>query len=139
MISKYLGEDVFIDGVRQYLKKHAYGNTETSDLWAALEDVSGKPVQQVMEVWTKNVGFPVLTVTENAGSNIIKLRQNRFLRTGDVKPEEDKILYPVFLGLPSLFQTVSKVSKFPAMISLSSMLIMLAFTELCTHRKGSIS
>lgn len=99
MISKYLGEDVFIDGVRQYLKKHAYGNTETSDLWAALEDVSGKPVQQVMEVWTKNVGFPVLTVTENAGSNIIKLRQNRFLRTGDVKPEEDKILYPVFLGL----------------------------------------
>ena len=36
MISKYLGEDVFINGVQKYLKKHAYGNTETGDLWAAL-------------------------------------------------------------------------------------------------------
>ena len=99
MISKYLGEDVFINGVQKYLKKHAYGNTETGDLWAALEDVSGKPVQKVMEVWTKNVGFPVVTVTENSRSNVIKLRQNRFLRTGDVKPDEDKTLYPVFLGL----------------------------------------
>ena len=99
MISKYLEEDIFINGVKKYLKKHAHGNTETGDLWAALEDVGGKPVQKVMEVWTKNVGFPVVTVTENSRLNVIRLRQNRFLRTGDVKPEEDKTLYPVFLGL----------------------------------------
>ena len=52
-----------------------------------------------MEVWTRYVGFPVVTVTENSRSHVIKLRQNRFLRTGDVKPDEDKTLYPVFLGL----------------------------------------
>lgn len=29
------------------------------------------------------------------------MKQNRFLRTGDVKPEEDKALYPVLLALRS--------------------------------------
>lgn len=99
MISRYLGEETFMEGIRRYLKKHAYGNTETGDLWAALADASGKPVEEVMTVWTKNVGYPVVSVTENEDSKSIHVKQNRFLRTADVKPEEDKILYPVFLGL----------------------------------------
>ena len=97
MISKYVGEDTFMEGIRRYLKKHAYGNTETGDLWAALADASGKDVGKVMDIWTKKVGFPVVTVTEGTGS--IHLKQNRFLRTADVKPEEDQTLYPVFLAL----------------------------------------
>ncbi|EAT88547.2 hypothetical protein SNOG_03342 [Parastagonospora nodorum SN15] len=97
MISKYIGEETFMEGIRRYLKKHAYGNTETGDLWAALSEASGKDVGKVMDIWTKKVGFPVVTVTE--GSDSIHLKQNRFLRTADVKPEEDQTLYPVFLGL----------------------------------------
>lgn len=99
MIAAYLGEQIFLEGIRRYLKKHAYGNTKTEDLWAALSDASGKPVETIMDIWTKYVGYPVVTVTENEGSNTIHVKQNRFLRTGDVKPEEDKTLYPVFLGL----------------------------------------
>ena len=99
MISKYIGEETFLRGIQSYLRKHAYGNTRTSDLWAALSDASGKDVAKVMEIWTKNVGFPVVTVTEDEKSNKIHVKQNRFLRTADVKPEEDKTLYPVFLGL----------------------------------------
>ncbi|OIW34850.1 hypothetical protein CONLIGDRAFT_588415 [Coniochaeta ligniaria NRRL 30616] len=98
MLSTYLGEDTFLEGVRRYLKKHAYGNTVTDDLWASLSDASGKPVDSVMTTWTKNVGFPVVTVTEK-DDKTITLKQNRFLRTGDLKPEEDKVLYPIFLGL----------------------------------------
>ena len=99
MMSKYLGEDVFMEGIRRYLKKHAYGNTETSDLWAALSDASGKPVEKIMSIWTKNIGHPLVTVTENEATKSITLKQNRFLRTGDVKPEEDQTLFPITLGL----------------------------------------
>lgn len=99
MISTYLGEETFLEGVRKYIKKHAYGNTQTNDLWAALEEASGKPVREIMSIWTKNVGFPVVVVTENDKDGSIHVKQNRFLRTGDTKPEEDKVLYPVFLGL----------------------------------------
>ena len=99
MISKYCGEKDFLEGIRRYIKKHAYGNTKTEDLWAALEDASGKPVQKVMDIWTKHVGYPVVTVAENNDQKSIHVKQNRFLRTGDVKPTEDETLYPVFLGL----------------------------------------
>ena len=100
MISKYVGEEKFIEGIRKYLKKHAYGNTQTSDLWQALSDASGKDIGKVMDVWTKQVGYPVVTVTENEKDNTIHVKQNRLLRTADVKKEEDHI-YPVFLGLRS--------------------------------------
>lgn len=99
MISKYLGEDVFLQGVRDYIRKHAYGNTQTGDLWSALADASKKPVQEVMDIWTKNVGFPVVSVSENPSKSSINVKQNRFLRTGDVRPEEDQTLYPIMLGL----------------------------------------
>ncbi|KAF2663201.1 aminopeptidase [Microthyrium microscopicum] len=99
MVSKYLGEDVFMEGIRRYLKKHAFGNTQTGDLWAALADASGKDVESVMAIWTKQIGYPVVTVTEDAKKGAITVKQNRYLRTNDVKPEEDKALFPVFLGL----------------------------------------
>lgn len=99
MISTYLGEETFLEGVRRYIKKHAYSNTRTEDLWAALEEASGKPVREIMSIWTKNVGFPVVQVSENEKDSSIRVKQNRFLRTGDTKPEEDQVLYPVFLGL----------------------------------------
>lgn len=99
MIASYLGEDVFLDGVRRYLKRHMYGNTETGDLWRALTEASGKDVRTLMEVWTKNVGYPVVTVTEQDGG--LHLEQHRFLTTGDVKPEDDETLYPIFLNLRS--------------------------------------
>lgn len=99
MISRYLGEDVFMEGIRQYLKKHAWGNTTTSDLWEALSKASGKDVPSMMDVWTKKVGYPVITVEEDEGNSSITLTQHRFLRTADVKPEEDETIYPVILGL----------------------------------------
>lgn len=99
MISKYLGEDVFMEGIRCYLKKHAYGNTTTEDLWDALSDASGKDVVRLADIWTKYVGYPVLTVTEDEANSSIHVKQNRFLRTADVKPDEDKTLFPVVLGL----------------------------------------
>ena len=98
MIATWLGEDVFLEGVRKYLKKHALGNTKTGDLWASLGEASGKDVDKIMAVWTKRVGYPVVTVTEKENGTV-HLKQNRFLRTGDAKPEEDKVLYPIMLGI----------------------------------------
>lgn len=101
MLSTYLGEDAFLEGIRQYLKKYAYGSTQTSDLWDCLGASSGKPVHDVMTTWTKKVGHPILTVTENPEKQTITVKQNRFLRTGVVNPEDDETIYPVMLALRS--------------------------------------
>jgi puromycin-sensitive aminopeptidase len=56
--------DVFRDGIRHYLKDHAYANTVTADLWAALEAVSGEPVGAIMDTWILQGGHPVVTVED---------------------------------------------------------------------------
>lgn len=99
MVSRYLGEETFLSGVRHYLAKHAYGNTKTDDLWSALAHVSGKDVEKLMDVWTRKIGFPVVTVSEDEASNTLTVKQNRYLKTGDVKSSEDETIYPVVLGI----------------------------------------
>jgi aminopeptidase 2 len=61
MISRHLGIEVFVKGVQKYLKRAAYGNSLTSDLWDALSEVSGQNVHEIMGTWTKqgsNSHFP---------------------------------------------------------------------------------
>lgn len=97
MLAAYLGDDVFLLGVSNYLKAHAYGNATTTDLWKALTEASGKDVTSFMDNWIRTIGFPVLTVAEEPGQ--IAVRQERFLSTGDVKPDEDKTTWWLPLGL----------------------------------------
>lgn len=51
-------------GMHNYLTKHKYSNTFTEDLWQALGDASGKPVEKIMSTWTKQMGYPVLKVSQ---------------------------------------------------------------------------
>ena len=61
MLEQYLGAGTFRDGVRLYLRRHAYSNTVTADLWASLADASGQPVGQIMEGWIYQGGYPVVS------------------------------------------------------------------------------
>ena len=61
MLEQYLGADRFRDGIRHYLRAHAYANTETTDLWDALEEVTGEPVRHIMDAWIFSGGHPVVT------------------------------------------------------------------------------
>lgn len=76
MLHQYLGADNFRDGLRHYLETHKYSNTDTVDLWATLEEISGKPVKSFMHAWTSQSGFPVVHATVDEKS--VSLRQERF-------------------------------------------------------------
>jgi puromycin-sensitive aminopeptidase len=62
MLEQHIGAEVFRDGVRTYLKAHAYGNTVTSDLWDALENASGAPVRDVMDTFILQGGHPLVSL-----------------------------------------------------------------------------
>ena len=64
MLEQYLGATVFRDGIRRYLKKHAYANTVTTDLWDSLEEASGQPVRDMMNTWILQGGHPLVTWAE---------------------------------------------------------------------------
>jgi aminopeptidase N len=63
MTESWLGEEAFRSGIRAYIQAHAYSNTTTADLWAALGKSSGKPVHDFAAAWTEKPGFPVVTVS----------------------------------------------------------------------------
>ncbi|MCP3975924.1 MAG: M1 family metallopeptidase, partial [bacterium] len=82
MLEVYLGEDTFRDGIRLYLKTHSYSNTETADLWSALEEVSGEPVGSIMEGWIFQGGYPRLNVSRDGDGYTIRQEHFRFLGEG---------------------------------------------------------
>lgn len=94
MLAEYLGEKDFRDGLRFYLKKYSYKNTETIHLWESLEKVSKKPVTKMMSAWTGKSGHPVLTVARK--NNKLEISQSRFFRSPISKKEaNDRTVWQV--------------------------------------------
>ncbi len=85
MLETYLGESTFRSGVAAYLKRFAYRNARSDDLWAALEEASHEPVQRVMRDWVDRPGIPMVRVHRD-GSRLT-LTQQRFTFRGGAAPE----------------------------------------------------
>ncbi|GAA5899974.1 hypothetical protein JCM8208_005555 [Rhodotorula glutinis] len=97
MLSNFVGEDKFLKGVSIYLKRHLYANARTEDLMKGISEAAGIDAGGMMKNWLGQTGFPLITVEET--SQGLKVRQNRFLSTGDATPEEDKTIWQVPLQL----------------------------------------
>lgn len=74
MLEDWITPENFQKGCQMYLKQYEFKNAKTSDFWGALAEASGKPVKEVMDTWTSQMGYPVLTVT-----NTRTVSQKRFL------------------------------------------------------------
>ncbi|KAJ1956620.1 hypothetical protein EC988_001251, partial [Linderina pennispora] len=99
MLSSYIGLDLFLKGIRIYLQRHKYANASTNDLWTALSEASGVDVTEFMALWTRTIGYPIVTVTEAETGDKITVRQNRYLSSGEVTEADDKTLWCVPLGI----------------------------------------
>ncbi len=100
MLEDFLGEETFRRGVNAYLTANQYGNARTEDLWASLEEASGKPVTAIMNTWIKQTGYPALNAATSShdGRVILSLSQRRFLYDlllGDDQPEPVRWQVPV--------------------------------------------
>lgn len=80
MLENTVGEDNFQQAVTNYLNKNAYGNAVTGDLLKEIQEVVGNTldVAQLMETFTVQMGYPVLTVS--ISGNNYTLTQKRFLK-----------------------------------------------------------
>lgn len=81
MIEAYVGEVPFQTGVRAYMKKHAYDNTVSSDLWRELSAASKTPIEAIARDFTAQAGVPLIEVKSTAcegGKAVVTLSQGRF-------------------------------------------------------------
>lgn len=119
MLEQYLGAETFRKGISFYIKKHEYGNTETTDLWDAIETSTNQPVRAMMDTWVYQPGYPLITVA--AGKKNITLQQEPFLYLESARNQENTSLWktPIFLR----FSVNSRVETRELLLSESELVI----------------
>lgn len=86
MMSLFLGEETVRRGVSNYLNKHKFSNAEQDDLWESLTEEAHKNkvlpetlnVKTIMDTWTLQTGYPVITVSRNYEKKNVQITQVRF-------------------------------------------------------------
>ncbi|KAF6356856.1 endoplasmic reticulum aminopeptidase 1 [Rhinolophus ferrumequinum] len=108
MLRDYLSAEAFKSGIVQYLQKYSYKNTKNEDLWNSMASIcptdgtermdgfcsrgqhssssshwrqEGLDVKTMMNTWTLQKGFPLITVTVR-GRNV-HIQQEHYLKGAD--------------------------------------------------------
>ncbi|KXV75767.1 aminopeptidase, partial [Acetobacter malorum] len=120
MLEGWLGEDHFRDGMRLYMKFHAYSSTTSQDLWQALSKTSGLDVGRVARSFTEQPGIPLVNVASacKAGKTVYTLTQSRFT-IHDPHPAAQTWMVPVVAGGPGLATQKLVLGKAPQTLSVA--------------------
>ncbi len=82
MLEDYVGADVWQQGVRIYMKAHAWGNAAETDLWEAMSKASGIDIGAIASTYLNQPGFAILDI--DADGNV---GQKRYLTYGMQAPD----------------------------------------------------
>lgn len=98
MLQHSLSMQVFQKGLNRYLLNRMYKNAEQDDLWSVLTEQSRKnqilakntSIKDIMDTWTLQTGFPLVTLTRNYKNNSLKFAQKQFLLNNKQNETDDK-------------------------------------------------
>lgn len=100
MMQYFLTDEVFHKGLKKYLTSRLYKAAEQDDLWRSLTEQSHEDnilhknvtVKDIMDTWTLQTGYPVVTVKRNYKENRITFEQERFYKNDENKGN-DSVLW----------------------------------------------
>jgi aminopeptidase N len=61
-LAAYIGEDAFVAGLRTYFARHAWGNTQLTDLMTAFGEAAGRDLADWSHAWLDRAGTDVLSL-----------------------------------------------------------------------------
>ena len=85
MVENFVGEEVFRQGVHNYLQTHLYANATAEDFWNAQTTTSHQPVDRLMESFVTQPGVPVIVTANNGAA--LTVSQNRFILPPQAAPK----------------------------------------------------
>jgi puromycin-sensitive aminopeptidase len=77
MLEQYIGPDTFREGVRLYLRAHAYGNADTKDLWISMAAAAKDDIPALLNQWVFGPGYPLISA-DLTGPSEITISQQQF-------------------------------------------------------------
>ncbi len=105
MLEGFAGEDVWRTGLRSYMKKYAYSNTKTDDLWNEIEAAGAKGLTKIAHDFTQQPGVPMIKIMGarcESGNTVVSMKQGEFSR--DRKAQTDA--KPLIWNVPVIAQTI---------------------------------
>ncbi|XP_068647529.1 aminopeptidase M1-like [Aristolochia californica] len=96
MLQDYLGADIFQRSLASYVTRYAWKNARTEDLWGVLSEESGIAVNKLMDSWTKQKGYPVITVKSK--NHALEFEQVHFLSSGSIGNGQWVVPLTLYLG-----------------------------------------
>ena len=83
MLRRELTDAAFFEGVQLYLKRHAFGIVETTDLMRAFEEVSGRSLERFFDHWVYRPGHPELSVKVSYDDGLLSVALKQAQKPGD--------------------------------------------------------
>ena len=81
MLEGFAGADKWRAGIQDYIRRHAYQNTRTEDLWAAMERVGATGLATIARDYTNQPGIPLIQVGPSqctGGRTVATITQSQF-------------------------------------------------------------
>ncbi len=74
MMSMFLGDKVFQNGIRNYLNKLSYSSGTQEDLWRYLSNAANNriDVEKIMNGWTKQAGYPIVEINREYATSLTR-------------------------------------------------------------------
>ena len=98
MFERYLGAGVFQQGVRKYIKTHAYGNASTADLLAALGEAAERDVATPFNTFLTQPGVPLVQTQLSCLAGELprlELKQSRYFPIGSTGQQTQTWQIPI--------------------------------------------
>eukprot|EP00058_Branchiostoma_floridae_P020053 XP_002605543.1 hypothetical protein BRAFLDRAFT_130666 [Branchiostoma floridae] len=98
MMSSFLGSS-YTKGIKSYLERYQFANAVQDDLWNSLTEAAQEDgrtdvqVKDVMDTWTLQMGFPVVTVTRDYSNGRVTVSQRHFLYDPEANVPESPYNY----------------------------------------------
>ncbi|KAL1492044.1 hypothetical protein ABEB36_012545 [Hypothenemus hampei] len=119
MLENTVGEDNFKTGVTSYLNKYRFGNAVTKDFLDEIEAAvpsASYNVSELMDTFTIQMGYPVVTAVYDSSSQNYTLTQKRFLKDPNATYDSDTT-YGYKWTIPITYTTDQGVSSEPIIFS----------------------
>lgn len=96
MFENWLGEEIFRNGVLEYIEANKFGNATAEDLFTALSNASEIDVNTAMGTFILQAGVPLVDV-QMGMDGAVTLTQSRFANYGITLPESNNWTIPIEL------------------------------------------
>jgi alanyl aminopeptidase len=105
MFESFIGEDNFREGVRQYMEKHAWGNTTADDFIDAIAEanpqIEGGDLRRAFRSFIEQPGLPLISTELHCGQQAIELEinQKRYLPLGSAGSADQSWSVPACVSM----------------------------------------